>query len=310
MMIRPHARLYALAALAVLCTTAALLPAQAATTTISTRAVRVPVKALSTTNLTLSGPQTVDGVAVVAGDLVGALGQSDGKNAVYVVQSTAWKAADPGIGTGLEVYALQGGANGNALYGCDTAGTIVWGTTTTAFTRKSTSGASFNPAAPGTIGVTTPGVVHASDLYLATATASPVAGKLLLNATASQSNLVVTAGGGSRLSIGQEASTATANAAVRVVAITLANDATYDFNNTGFGGSAVIATDSGTVSATIAFSTAAVTTTGGLTFANFSTTLGTSSKLNVAASGGKVRFENKTGGSINVVAKITMFVAG
>lgn len=282
----------------------------AATTHVAARAMRLPVKVIATSNLTLSGEQTIDSVAVVSGDLVATVAQSSGKNGPYLVQAGAWKAVDTGVGTGLEVYALLGSSNVNTVYGCDTTGAIVWGTTSTSFTKKSTSGVAFDPAAPGTIGGTTSGIVNASDVYLTTAAASAVAGKLLLNSTASQVALVVTGAGGSRFSLGQDASSATATAAVRLLAITLANDATYDFNNTGLGGNAVIATDSGTVSATIAFSTAAVTTTGGLTFTNFSTTLGTSSKLNVAASGGKVRFENKTGGSINVVAKITMFVAG
>ena len=79
---------------------------------ISTHAqpVRIRVAALSTSNLTLSGAQTIDSVACVAGDLVGALGQSNSKNGVYMVQSGAWLAVDPGFGTGLEVYATAGEA--------------------------------------------------------------------------------------------------------------------------------------------------------------------------------------------------------
>ena len=101
---------------------------------------------------------------VAHGLLVGALGQSNGKSAVYVVQSTAWVAVDPGIGTGLEVYALGGSANANALYACTTAGAITWGTTSTTFVRKSASGAVFDAANPGNIGTSTQGTLQASEL--------------------------------------------------------------------------------------------------------------------------------------------------
>lgn len=274
---------------------AALAPAApAATTNLSLRPVRILCKAISTTNITRSGAQTLDTVSLTTGDIGCLVGESDNKNGAYLVQSGTWKSIDPGVGTGLELYALNGSANVNSVYGCDTTGAIAWGTTSTTFTRKGSGGS----------------VVNATDLYLATATGSAASGKLLLNATASQENLVVTAGSGSRVSIGQNPSTTTATAAVRTVAITLADNGTYDFNNTSFGGSAVVATTNGSIAATVGFSTAAVTTTGGATYSNFSTTLGTSSKLNVAASGGLLRFENKTGGTINIVATITMFVAG
>jgi hypothetical protein len=282
----------------------------AATTSMPARPARVFCSALSTTNISRSGPQTVDTVSLVSGSIACLVGESDNKNGAYLVQSGTWKAIDPGLGTGLELYAVAGSANVNALYGCDTTGAVVWGTTSTVFTRKSATGSTFNPAVPGTLGGTTPGVVNASDLYLATAASSAAAGKLLLNATASQNSLVITAAGGSNISLGQDPSTATARVAVRTVAVTLANNGTYDFNQSALGGSAVIATSDGSIVATVGFSGAAVTSTGGVTYDNFSTTLTTASKLNVAASGGLLRFENKTGSTINVVATITMFVAG
>lgn len=285
-------------------------PAVAATTSMPARPVRILCAAISTSNISRSGPQTADTVSLVAGDIACLVGESDNKNGGYLVQAGAWKAIDPGLGTGLELYAVGGSANVNSLYGADTTGAIVWGTTSVTFTRKSTSGVAFNPAAPGVIGGTTPAVVNGTDLYLTTAAASATSGKLLLNATASQTNLVITAGSGSNVSLGQVPNTVTARSAHRYLSVTLANNATYDFDNTSLGGSAVIASTDGSVIATVGFSTAAVTTTGGQTFTNFSTTLTTASKLNVAASGGLLRFENKTGSSLSLIVTITMFVAG
>ena len=116
------------------------------TTRIDPRAARIPVHAISTSNLTLSGAQTVDTVALTAGMLCGALGQSNNKSGVYLVQAGAWIPVDPGIGTGLEVYAVGGSANVNAVYGCDTTGAITWGTTSTTFTLKSAGGGNITGA--------------------------------------------------------------------------------------------------------------------------------------------------------------------
>ncbi len=52
---------------------------------------KAPVRVASTANLTLSGTQTVDGVAVIAGDRVLAKDQSSGAtNGIYVVAAGAW----------------------------------------------------------------------------------------------------------------------------------------------------------------------------------------------------------------------------
>lgn len=54
-----------------------------------------PVKAASTANLTLSGTQTVDGIALVAGDRVLVKDQTDGKeNGIYVVSATTWSRSE------------------------------------------------------------------------------------------------------------------------------------------------------------------------------------------------------------------------
>jgi len=53
-----------------------------------------PVKAVATTNITLSAPQTIDSIALVAGDRVLCAGQTDAKtNGIYVVAAAAWTRA-------------------------------------------------------------------------------------------------------------------------------------------------------------------------------------------------------------------------
>jgi hypothetical protein len=57
-------------------------------------ALKAPVKAATTANITLSGPQTVDGVALVIGDRVLVKDQTiASENGVYVVGSTTWSRA-------------------------------------------------------------------------------------------------------------------------------------------------------------------------------------------------------------------------
>lgn len=147
-----------------------------ATIGINASPVRIRVAAISTSNLTLNGPQTADTVSLTAGMLCGALGQSDNKNAVYLVQDGAWIPVNPGFDTGLEVYATGGSANVNAVYGCDTTGAIVWGTTSVTFTKKSGSGAAFDPASPGAIGGTTPAEITGTTITATTKIVSPTIG--------------------------------------------------------------------------------------------------------------------------------------
>lgn len=61
------------------------------------------VEVASTSNLSLSAVQTIDGVAVVAGDRVLAMGQTDpDENGIYVVAAGAWsRAADADAATSL-----------------------------------------------------------------------------------------------------------------------------------------------------------------------------------------------------------------
>lgn len=57
-------------------------------------AIKPPCKVATTANITLSGEQTIDGVAVVSGDRVLVKDQTDAtENGIYVVDTTAWDRA-------------------------------------------------------------------------------------------------------------------------------------------------------------------------------------------------------------------------
>lgn len=111
--------------------TAAAVSAAAAAASASGMTWRGPCVAASTGNLTLSGAQTIDGVAVIAGDRVLVKDQSTAsQNGVYVAASGAWtRAVDADSWTelvGLVVVSEQGTANADYTWICtvDPGGTI------------------------------------------------------------------------------------------------------------------------------------------------------------------------------------------
>lgn len=121
------------------------------------------VDAASTGSLTLSGLQTVDGVALSAGKLCLAKNQGS-VQAVYMVQSTAWIPVDPGIGFGLQVL-VRGGSQAGAIFRCTTSDPVAWGTTATTFVSAAPpGGAAFDPANPGNIGTGTQGTLQATEI--------------------------------------------------------------------------------------------------------------------------------------------------
>lgn len=100
-------------------------------------AVKVPCKAISTTNVSLSGEQTIDGVACVTGDRVLVNGQSTAsQNGIYVVNTSEWSRADDFNGArdaaeGTIVYVHDGSNVG--LYKLDTVDPITIGTSNISF---------------------------------------------------------------------------------------------------------------------------------------------------------------------------------
>ena len=269
-----------------------------ATVNVSARPMALPVKVISTANLTLSGLQTVDSVAVKADDIVGVTGQVDGKNGAYLVRSGAWIAVDPGVGTGFQMYALFGTANANKAFGCDTTGAIIWGTTVVGFTQRPTGGAA-SPVLATTLSLSgTPVAAPANSVSLAYA---PSFGTQLL---------AISDVAGNQVQVGTVGGSGTAAVRKWSCAFTLASNGTKDFSLGSLGGSAVIASADGSVVATVGLSTTYVATTGGQTYTNFSTTLTTASKVNVGTTGSAFRVENKTAGSLNLVIDFTLFAAG
>jgi hypothetical protein len=93
----------------------------------------------TTADITLSGTQTIDGIAVVAGDVVLVKNQSTGsQNGLYVVKAGAWVRED-GLDEASEFVegrlftVADGTVNGDSLFMLDTTGTFVVGTSTATF---------------------------------------------------------------------------------------------------------------------------------------------------------------------------------
>jgi len=97
----------------------------------------------TTANITLSGTQTIDGIAVIAGDRVLVKNQSTlSQNGVYVVAAGAWaRSADADNSPGIEVtagfytFVTEGNTNADSGWVLITDGVIVLGTTALTFVQ-------------------------------------------------------------------------------------------------------------------------------------------------------------------------------
>jgi hypothetical protein len=111
----------------------------------SSAAIKVPVKAASTGPLTLSGEQTVDGVALVDGDRVLVKDQASGvNNGIYVVDTGTWERAPDFQGPynakrGTLVKVNSGSVSAGLFYEVTTSDPITIGTTSLAFAVVSPS---------------------------------------------------------------------------------------------------------------------------------------------------------------------------
>lgn len=280
--------------------------------------VRIPCKVIATSNLTLSGAQTIDSVSCVVGDIVGCVAQSSTFNGAYLVQSGAWLPIDPGIGTGLELYARSGSSNVNKVYGCDTTGAITWGSSAASFTLKSSSGAAFNPAIPGAIGGTTPAAITGTvitatnDLVLQNIVApSPIASSAVIF-TGAGNDLSLVAPGGNRFNSQIEGASNTANVRKRYITASIASAGTLNvsLSGTSLGGHGTItaAGATGSVSGSFSFAANAATTLNGLTYTSFVATA-TASKLSVEANAGALRITNNLVGTQTIVLELTELLA-
>jgi phage-related tail fiber protein len=108
--------------------------------------VKDSVRAATTANITLSATQTVDGVALVAGDRVLIKDQSTASaNGIYVVAAGAWvRATDADSATkvtgGMFTFVEEGTANADSGWVLTTNSPVTLGTTSLAFTQFSGAG--------------------------------------------------------------------------------------------------------------------------------------------------------------------------
>ncbi len=109
--------------------------------------VKDPVRVATTAAITLSGTQTIDGVAVIAGDRVLVKDQGSAPtNGVYVVAAGAWARATDAdasaeLPSGSSIFVSEGTANADTTYVLSTNAPIVLNTTALAFTLYSRAGA-------------------------------------------------------------------------------------------------------------------------------------------------------------------------
>ena len=94
-------------------------------------AVKAPCVVATTANITLAGTQTIDGVAVVAGDRVLVKDQTTGtENGIYNVSAGAWERAKDFNGTrdvvtGTQVYVISGTTNAQRTFFLSTANPVI-----------------------------------------------------------------------------------------------------------------------------------------------------------------------------------------
>lgn len=119
---------------------------------IAALAIKAPVKAATTANITLSGEQTIDGVALVSDDRVLVKNQTTAsENGIYIVDTSAWSRASDFNGnrdvtTGTLVFVVGGSTYANSVFSVSTANPITIGTSSLTFVNAvfaSASGISF-----------------------------------------------------------------------------------------------------------------------------------------------------------------------
>ena len=107
--------------------------------------IKDSVRAASGTNITLSGTQTIDSVAVVAGDRVLVKGQTTAsENGIYVVASGAWSRSDDAVNgkitAGSFTFVEEGTNYGDTGWVVSTNNVITVGSTSISWTQFSGAG--------------------------------------------------------------------------------------------------------------------------------------------------------------------------
>lgn len=108
--------------------------------------VKASVRAVATGAISLSGPQTIDGVSIIAGDRVLVTAQASAPtNGIYVCAAGAWSRSTDAnssakVTTGLYTWVAEGTANADSGWILTTNDAIVLGTTALTFTQFSGAG--------------------------------------------------------------------------------------------------------------------------------------------------------------------------
>lgn len=121
-----------------------------ASTALSGAAMKSPVRAISLSNITLSGTQTIDGVALAVGESCAVNGQTTGsQNGIYIVSAGAWtRRADADTSAkmfaSISFFVSEGTLNHDTLWSLKTNDPITLGTTSLLFEQYApvTSGGS------------------------------------------------------------------------------------------------------------------------------------------------------------------------
>jgi phage-related tail fiber protein len=108
--------------------------------------IKASVRAATTANITLSAPQTIDGVSLIAADRVLVKNQTAGQdNGIYTVAAGAWQRATDAdvsaeVNSGMFTFVEEGAVNLGVGYVLTTANPITLGTTPLVFTQFTGAG--------------------------------------------------------------------------------------------------------------------------------------------------------------------------
>ena len=108
----------------------------------SSLAIKAPCVVATTAAITLSGEQTIDGIAVVTDDRVLVKNQASGvDNGIYIADTSTWERAPDADGnadwTAGTLIKVNGGTTTNGFWALTTTGTITVGTTALTFAASS-----------------------------------------------------------------------------------------------------------------------------------------------------------------------------
>jgi hypothetical protein len=138
--------------------------------------VKASVRVATTANITLSGTQTIDGIAVSAGDRVLVKNQTAASaNGIYVVAAGSWSRATDAdssaeVTPGMFTFVEEGTTLGATGWVCNTIAPITLGTTSLSFAQFSGGGVPGNYAGQNTIttlGTVTTGTWNATAIGIA-----------------------------------------------------------------------------------------------------------------------------------------------